>query len=341
MKPYAFILSLACVVVILAGLKAAASVIVPFLLAIFIAVIVSPAVLYIQKLGFGRIFSFLIVSVCVFAVLAFFGDIVFKAISGFSSQLPEFYTKFRVILDEFINKLNSYGFIQIDSEFMGIDQSVVVNKTTALLKATSSFVSMSIFIFILVAFILFETSVIEEKVEYFARHNPNAGHFARNFIFNLKKYLLIKSVSSLVTGLLIGFGLFILGVPYAALWGILAFILNYIPTFGSIAAAIPTLFITIVTMDATTAVWVLGIYLFINITIGNIIEPRFMGEGLGISTIIVLASLLLWGFVFGLGGLFLAVPLTMSIQIALMSNSKTKFLAIILSNKVDKDDKIQ
>ncbi len=126
-----------------------------------------------------------------------------------------------------------------------------------------------------------------------------------------------------------------LHIPYAPLWGIVAFVLNYIPTIGSITAAAPTLFISFATMDLTTTFWVFGIYLLVNVSIGNIIEPKFMGEGLGISTIVVLLSLLLWGYVLGIGGLFLAIPLTMSVQIALKSNPKTKFIATILSNKIE------
>lgn len=114
-----------------------------------------------------------------------------------------------------------------------------------------------------------------------------------------------------------------------------AFLFNYIPTIGSILAIFPTLFVTLSAMDISISIWVIFIYIFVNILIGNVIEPRFMGKELGISTVVVLLSVMLWGFVFGIGGLFLAVPLTMSIQIALKSNPKTKSFAILLSNRVE------
>lgn len=332
------LISVACVIIILAGLKAASGVVVPFLLAIFIAAIISPLVLYIQKFGIPRLIAFCVVTAFFVGILGFFGDIVFNAVKGFTAQLPELQAKFNEFSSSWIDKINSYGIIEIDATLMGFDLNLIINQATAVLKKTGTLLSMGFFVFIMVAFMVFESKEIKEKIDYFSSKNEQAGIFARNFTTNLKKYLLIKTIASVVTGLLIGLLLWILGVPYAALWGISAFILNYIPTIGSIMAAIPTLFVTLSTMSVGVSVWVVGIYLFVNVLIGNIIEPKFMGKGLGLSVVVVLVSLLLWGFVFGIGGMFLAIPLTMSIQIALNSSPKTKFLALLLSNKINKQN---
>lgn len=333
MKSQMVLISVACVIIILAGLKAAASVVVPFLLAIFIAVLISPLVLYIQKFGVPRFISFIIVTAMILGILGFFGDIAFNAVKEFSAQLPELQAKFSEFSENLIQKINSYDIVQIDIAAFGLDINSLIARATAVLKKTGTLVSMGFFVFIMVAFMVFESKEIKEKIEYFSSKNEQAGIFAENFITNFKKYLFIKTIASAATGILIGLLLWFLGVPYAALWGISAFILNFIPTIGSVIAAIPTLFITLSTMGVGISLWVVGIYLFVNVLIGNIIEPRFMGKGLGISTIVVLLSLLLWGFVFGIGGMFLAIPLTMSIQIALNSSPKTKFLAVLLGNK--------
>lgn len=325
---------IACVVIILAGLKAASSVIVPFLLAIFIAIVISPAMLYMQKLKIGRLFSFLIVTVLFLSILGFLGNIIFNTIAEFTANLPELQNRFRGITNNFIQKANSYEFINIDESMIGLDVGMIVNQFTTILKKTGFIISKGFFIFMMVAFIVFESSVMEEKIKYLSKINRKNAVFFNNFIKNLKKYLLIKTIASIATGITIGFLLWIAGVPYAPLWGILAFILNYIPTIGSIIAVLPTLFVTLSSMSLGVSVWVILIYLFVNVLIGNIIEPRFMGQGLGISTFVVLVSLLLWGFVFGIGGLFLAIPLTMSIKIALKSNPDTRFLSVMLSNKV-------
>ncbi|MCI6989522.1 MAG: AI-2E family transporter [Campylobacter sp.] len=336
MKNLSFLISFACIVIILAGLKAAAGIVVPFLLAMFLAIIVSPLLEFCEKIKIPRLISFVLTSVIFFWLMSLLGKIVFNTLSDFTTQLPELHDKFQNLSVQWIDKLNSFDFINIDKELLDFNpMSDIVANLRSLLKETSSFLSMMFFIFLLVAFMLFETTSLKHKMVYLETNSPNAKNFVDTFVYNLKKYLLIKTIASAFTGLFIGIGLYVVGVPYAPLWGIVAYILNYIPTIGSIVAAIPALFVTLSLGDMSMSAWTLGIYLFVNTMIGNIIEPRFMGEGLGISTILVLASLLLWGFIFGIGGLFLAIPLTMTIQIALSSNPKTKDIALMLSNKLN------
>ena len=335
MKLQMSLISIACVVIILAGLKAAQTIVVPFLLAIFITVLVSPLVLYVQKLRVGRVFSFLLVTFAFVAIMVFFGSVIFDAIKEFSARLPELQAKFNDVLQGISTRLVSFG-VEFDVQGLGVDPNEVAAQISTLLRKTGSIVSTGFFIFIMVSFMVFESSMMDEKIRYFSQRSHATHTFVKKFASNLKKYLLIKTIASACTGALIGLGLWTLGVPYAALWGILAFVLNFIPTIGSIVAVFPTLFVTLSTMDISYSVWTIAIYLAVNVAIGNIIEPRFLGQGLGLSTISVLAGLLLWGFVLGIGGLFLAVPLTMSIQIALASNDKTKSIATLLGNKVEK-----
>lgn len=335
MKLQMSLISIACVVIILAGLKAAQTIVVPFLLAIFITVLVSPLVLYVQKLRVGRVFSFLLVTFAFVAIMVFFGSVIFDAIKEFSARLPELQAKFNDVLQGISARLVRFG-VEFDVQGLGVDPNEVAAQISILLRKTGSIVSTGFFIFIMVSFMVFESSMMDEKIRYFSQRSHATHTFVKKFASNLKKYLLIKTIASACTGALIGLGLWVLGVPYAALWGILAFVLNFIPTIGSIVAVFPTLFVTLSTMDISYSVWTIAIYLAVNVAIGNIIEPRFLGQGLGLSTISVLAGLLLWGFVLGIGGLFLAVPLTMSLQIALASNDKTKSIATLLGNKVEK-----
>ena len=333
MKLQMSLMSVACVVIILAGLKAAQAIVVPFLLAIFITVLDSPLVLYVQKIRVGRVFSFLIITFAFVTIIVFFGAVIFDAIKEFSARLPELQAKFEEVLGGVSAKLSRFG-IELNAASLGIDPSEAAAQLSALLRKTGSIVSTGFFIFIMVSFMVFESSVIDEKIRYFSQSSRATHTFVKKFASSLKKYLLIKTIASACTGALIGLGLWALGVPYAALWGILAFVLNFIPTIGSIVAVFPTLFVTLATMDISSSIWTIAIYLVVNVAIGNIIEPRFLG--LGLSTISVLAGLLLWGFVLGIGGLFLAVPLTMSLQVALASNDKTRFIATLLSNKVER-----
>ena len=133
--------------------------------------------------------------------------------------------------------------------------------------------------------------------------------------------MLIKTGTNLATGIIATVWLMILGVDYPLLWGFLTFLFNYVPTVGSIIAAVPPALLALIQFGFVSSLLSLAGYLFINISIGSILEPRILGHGLGLSTLVVFLSLLFWGWVFGPVGMVLSVPLTMTIKIAL-SNSK-------------------
>ena len=147
---------------------------------------------------------------------------------------------------------------------------------------------------------------------------------------NINKYIAIKTWISLGTGLLVYILLLIIGVDYAILWAVLAFVLNFIPTIGSIIALIPPALLTIVQLGFGEAGIVLVGYLIINTIMGNILEPRFMGKGLGLSTLVVFLSLIFWGWILGPIGMLLSVPLTITIKIALDSSDETRWLSVML-----------
>ena len=121
-----------------------------------------------------------------------------------------------------------------------------------------------------------------------------------------------------------------LGLPYALVFGLIAFGLNYVPSLGSIIAAIPPVLVAIVLEGPGTAIAVAAIYLTVNIVIGSIAEPRIMGRRMGLSPLVVFLSLVFWGFILGPVGMFLSVPLTMIVKILLEGTEDLKWVAIIL-----------
>ena len=332
------IVYLASFIIVAAGLKAASIVVFPFLIAVFIAIVISPAINELQKLKIPRIIAFIVVVGSIFIALGFIISTVVTTINGLLGYMPELQVKFKIFSDQIIQIIDKYDIINaediiIPSDF---DPNKIFTALGAILKSSTELASKSFFIFLLVTFMLFETDVFYQKVEYFASKNPQANRIVDTFISNLKRYLAIKSIASLATGVLIFAGLEFIGVPYAPLWGIVAFVLNFIPTIGSIIATIPAILVALLMNDISDAFWTVVLYLAINIAIGNFIEPKFLGKGLGISTLVVLLSLLFWGFLFGIGGMFLAVPLTMSLKIALDANPNTKFIAVLLSDKIER-----
>lgn len=146
--------------------------------------------------------------------------------------------------------------------------------------------------------------------------------------------MVIKSLTSLATALCVWFWLWFLSIDFAVLWAMLAFFLNFIPFVGAILMMIPAVLLALVTTDFQTTLLVVVGYLTINTLIGSILEPRIMGRGLGISTLAVFLSLLFWGWVLGTVGVFLSVPLTMALIIALDASPQTRPIAILLGPEV-------
>ena len=163
----------------------------------------------------------------------------------------------------------------------------------------------------------------------------------RRFLRSVYRYLLIKTAASMLTGLLVGVGLSWLGIDFAILWGILAGLLNFIPTIGSFIAAVPALLVTVVSGTPLDILLAAVLYVVVNISIGSILEPRLLGRSLGLSPVIVLVSLLVWGWVFGPIGMLLAVPLTMIAKLALDSSPQTRWAGILLSDRVRRQPFVQ
>ena len=138
---------------------------------------------------------------------------------------------------------------------------------------------------------------------------------------------------SLATGVLVAAWLRIVGVDYALLWGLLAFLLNYIPSIGSFIAAVPAVMLAFLQLGPGDGIVTAIGYLVINTVIGNFIEPRVMGEGMGLSTLVVFLSLIFWGWVLGPVGMLLSVPLTMIMKIALEASDETRWIAVLLGSR--------
>jgi predicted PurR-regulated permease PerM len=190
--------------------------------------------------------------------------------------------------------------------------------------------SNGLMVLLTVVFILLEASGMPAKLQrVLSDPETSIGGF-RAFIDSVKRYLLIKTLVSAITGLIVGVWLAILGVDFPVLWGMVAFAFNYIPTIGSVIAAVPVLLLAVVQLGPGAVISVCICYLATNLLMGNIVEPRIMGKGLGLSALVVFVSLVFWGWLLGITGMLLSVPLTMIVKIACEQSEKTKPVAVLL-----------
>jgi predicted PurR-regulated permease PerM len=334
-KVTAILVSLAALVDIIAGLKTAQAVLVPFLLAFFISIICAGPFYWLRYQRVPASLALLIVIAVVMlgglAVLTIIGT----SVNDFTSQLPLYEQKLRSQTLTLIDWFDRFG-IRISRQLLldHFDPGSIMQYAGRMLSAAGGVLTNSFLILLTVIFILFEAAGMPNKLRAALPDADTSLASYERFVTGVRTYLVIKTLISLVTGLVVTGGLMLIGVDYALLWGLIAFLLNYVPNIGSIIAAIPAVLLTLVQLGPVHAALVAGLYLIINVVMGNAVEPRLMGKSLGLSTLVVFLSLVFWGWVLGPVGMLLSVPLTMIMKIALEVNPSTRWLAIILGSDV-------
>ena len=332
----------AAVIVIIFGLQAAKVLLVPFLLAVFFALITVRPMLWLQS---HRIPSALAAILVVFGLMLFIavvGSIVGTSIAAFTAALPDYQAQLNSLLQSSLQFVQKYVEFDISVATMTelIDPGRAMGMAATLLGALRGVLTNTFLILFTMVFILLEVSSVQTKVMAAFGRGADSFQRAGAFLQNLGRYLGIKTAVSMVTGLIAGTMTWMIGLDFPLLWGMLAFLLNYIPTIGSIIAAVPAVLLALVQLGpaeaATTALGFLGI----NMVFGNIIEPRLMGFGVGISPLVIFVGLVSWGWIFGPVGMLLSVPLTMTLKLALESDERTQWIAILIGSERDAEHKL-
>lgn len=329
-----------CLIVTLAGIKAASPILVPFLLSIFIAIITNPIVKTLVNYKVPRgIAVFSVLGILVIFGLSLAG-IVGQSFNDFSNSLPIYQEKLTGEFTWLANKLADLGIeVNIAQVTQYFDPGVAMSMVGNLLSGFGSVMANLFLIVLTVIFMLFEAPDVSKKA-HIALDDPamKLKHIDR-FLDSVNSYLAIKAVISLFTGLLVATLLWVLNIEYVLLWAVLAFLFNFIPNIGSIIAAVPAVLLAVVIQGPATAGLVALGYVVINTVMGNVVEPRFMGRGLGLSTLVVFLSLIFWGWLLGTVGMLLSVPLTMIVKIALEAHDDSKWLAVLLGNAETSESK--
>jgi AI-2 transport protein TqsA len=187
-----------------------------------------------------------------------------------------------------------------------------------------------VLILLTVVFILIEASSFPVKLRAVLGHPEQVFPQFTRFVVDIERYMVIKTLISLATGLLMGIWLFILGVDFPILWGFLAFLLNYVPSVGSTIAAIPAVLLALIQLGIGSAGMATAGYMVVNFILDGVISTRLMGQRLGLSTLVVFLSLIFWGSLLGPVGMVLCIPLTMTLKFACENNTGTQWIAVLL-----------
>jgi predicted PurR-regulated permease PerM len=257
-------------------------------------------------------------SISGFIVVGFFGLLFYVfgvSLANFISNMPSVLEDLKLPLQKASTFLANWGYeINANQLFEMLDINGLLSTFTQTLGGVGSILSKLLLVIIGTFFILAEYKVIEDKLNTLSKNFD-----IKVFISNIQNYFIVKSFTSFLTGFTITLGLLYFDVEYPILLGFLAFVLNFIPVIGSIIASIPALILSFIYIDFATTMYVLIFYLVVNISVSNILEPKLMGKELGISPSLVFFSLIFWGWVLGIAGAFLAIPITMSVKLGLES----------------------
>ena len=374
----------ACVVVLVAGLRAASSVIEPFLIALFLVTLSLP-VLFWLKQRLPTMLAVLGTILMDVAVLAAAGSLVGTTVNELARDMDKYQGRLTELVDDGSAWLEERGLqpewlssptgegavageadvvaagetdivttaesggetvaataaqpvpdgVGESSELPGLlsrfDPSLLVDFANQALRYTATAFSSLLIIALIVVFMLFEAATFRYKVRIAFTGADAEERFSR-VMHEIQHYIGIKTVVSAATGLLIGVWVGVLGVDFAIFWGLVAFVLNFIPNLGSIIAAVPTTLLAMVQIGVGRGLLVALGYLIVNMVVGNLIEPHLMGRRLGLSTLVVVLSLVFWGWVWGPIGMLLSVPLTMVVKIMLENTEEFRWVAVLLGD---------
>jgi predicted PurR-regulated permease PerM len=308
------------------------------LLAIFLSLIGVHPVYLLDKKKIPHWLSVTLVLTGYLLIISGLSSIVGSSVSSFTSHLSKYEDHLSVTLNSLSESLKPYGLELSPQKLTQLFNPAKVFSFTALaLGQLGNVMSNMALVFFIVMFILLEMNDIALKAKVIGSTSSKKKNLTSlsEIEKSLRHYLFIKTLTSLATGFLITFSLWIIGVEYPFLWGLIAFLLNYIPNIGSIIAAIPAMLFTWIQLGFVPAVWTTVIYVIVNTLIGYFVEPKVMGKGMGLSSLVVFLSLIIWGYVLGIVGMFLSVPLTMAIKIILENSESTKPLAAMLGTRED------
>ena len=325
---------LAAIIIILAGMMYASSIVAPFFLALFVSIILSQPVQWLVRKRVPLWLSIILVLLGSIGIFIGMGQIIGSSLSSFTNDAPKYAESLNAMATSFLQFLQEQGF-DISEEQLGdlLDPGKIMSVTAGILGKLGSVMGNTFIVLFIVLFLLLEDQSFAYKAKVLTRGPGESIDFLNQIGKSIRHYLSIKTVISLITGVLIWICLVIIGVEYAIIWALIAFLMNYIPTIGSILAGIPAVLFALVQLGFGGALWTLGVYIAVNTVIGNIVEPKMMGKGLGLSALVVFLALVFWGFILGTIGMFLSVPLTMALKITLEQSEKTRWIAILLGTQ--------
>jgi predicted PurR-regulated permease PerM len=329
--------SLVIIVVFIGGvvLRLAKPVLFPFFLAVFLSFVLAPLLDFATRMKIPQAVSIILLLIATFFIIYLLGALFYSSGKAFAAEIPQYSQKVNSILASIQEQLNLSRlkwepvswFRQLDLGRMG---GILLDSMGPFL----AFLSNLFLILIFLVFILAGRGKAEEKIKnsFSSNRAERVSSVFLNINSQIQRYLAIKTVVSFFTGVFASIVLMLFGVDFAIVFGLLTFILNYIPNIGSFfATSFPVIIAVFQFETLWPAVWILIILISVQMIMGNLVEPKLMGEGLGLSPLVVLFFLFFWGWLWGIPGMILAVPIAAVIKIVCSNIPELNFVAVFMS----------
>jgi AI-2 transport protein TqsA len=329
-------------------MQALSSILKPFFIAIFLSILIYPAVAVLVRFKVPRFIAYFVVFAAIIGVIYVLGILVSINVSAFAERLPFYETRLTLITDqavELIRRMMSFdrwGLTKgIDLKAIDPFQYISIAKITSYIGASVgsvlSIVGEVFVILFFMVFILMEVDRIPARVTwaYGEEKTPEILAVADDINASVMKYLWVKTLINFSAGLLTAVILGITGIDFFILWGIMSFVLNFIPYVGSIFAVAFPFLMALVQVSPLAAVVILLLLIAVHFALGNFLEPKIMGRELNLSPLVVLISLAFWGWLWGFVGMVLAIPITATIKIVMEHIPATRNIARLLSDVLE------
>jgi AI-2 transport protein TqsA len=321
-------LAVAAWIVIIAGLRAGQSLLLPFLIAVLLAMVSFPLVRWLQQHRVPTALAVLLTVLVVLLGVSFVGLVVTVTAREFAALVPGYQARLTALLAEWMAYLEGRG-VDTSQWLRMANPGAALDLVRMLFSGITAVLSNAFLVLLITSFILLEAASFGPKLRAALGMELEDVHWS-HVTRDVHRYLWMKTLVSLATGFSIWVWAEVLGLDFAVLWGFLAFVLNYIPAFGSILASIPATLLALIQLGPLGALFMLIGFIVVNVVLGNIVEPQLLGRRLGLSPLVVLVSVIFWGWMWGPVGMLMAVPITMTVKIMLENVEGLRWVAVLM-----------
>lgn len=317
---FRLLVGLAAVVIACAGLKASATIVAPTFLALTLVITVHPLNRWLVARRVPRVVAAGICLVVLYVTVIGLVTAMALSIVELGSRMPTYQSQFVALYNQSLAQLERLGLgsSQLQQVFAGFNVSSLFSAVQGFLSQLLGATSLFVFLLTVLLFLIFDSVDMPRRLTLASRANPAFVAALDSFALGVRRYWVVTAVFGLIVAVLDVVALAILGIPLALLWGLVSFITNFIPNIGFILGVVPPALLGLLDGGVGTMLWVIVVYSVLNLVVQVIIQPRFTGDAVGVTTAMSFLSLTFWAFILGPLGALLALPATLFVKTLLI-----------------------